>query len=1034
MNRFIVLMLCFWSQSMVFAQTFKTNALDGQLYVKLRDDVVINEKNIAFDVNVKTFPHLKSVVEKYQINRIRSSFYFSTDSKLRRTFRIYFSQHGQAANIIKALQASSEVEYAEYVPLLKKSLTPNDLGPNSTTNTGQWFLHRINAQAAWDISTGDQNIKVAVVDDAVMVGHADLSPNILPGRDVSLNTSNPAPPNDNYDHGTHVAGIVSARSNNGLGISSIGYTVKIIPVKATNDPQFVTDGYEGITWSAQNGADVINMSWGSDQGGTTGQNVINAASNLGCVLVAAAGNDGVSSVFYPAGYNNVISVASTTSTDTKSSFSNFGSWIKISAPGSSIRSTIVGGDYGFKSGTSMASPLVAGLCGLILSVNPSFTPTQVLNCLQSSATNINSQNSTLIGQLGAGRINAAGALQCANSSLLPIDGSIFSITSPNGSFCQGALSPTFVFRNAGTTAITTANFTYQLNTQTPQSFPWTGNLASGAVTTITLPQINPPVGNHTLTINLSNTINSNQTDGFAGNNTNTSAFTILSNVGISLPFTENFEGTFNTNNWLIENTDNDLGWEIVNVGGSQNGTKAAKLDFFNYTAIGQRDAMITRTLNFAGYSSINMTFQHAYRRFDSSSTDSLIVYITTNCGQTYTRLLSRGESGSGSFATAGISNTSFTPALSTDWCFDGTVGSACYTINLTPFAGQSNVRLRFEAYNNFGNNLFLDNINITGVPIPMPPQANFSASGNESVCEGSSVSFTNQSLFSPTTYQWSFPGGSPATSSSVSPNITYQNPGNYSVTLIANNAQGSDTFTLENYITVLPKPTLAIQASDSATCRNTPVTLQASGASAYNWFPVVGLSSSTNSNTTANPSQTTTYTLNGTGANGCVSLKTITITINQLPTAPVIGFDEATGTITSNVNANQYQWLLAGNPIGGATTPTWFPTTNGSYRLRITDQNGCSNQSNLLTISTVSIADISKIGLKIYPNPANQMLYFESPFVVVEQVKVIDALGRIVLRGSVSNNQLDLSNMATGAYILELTHQNKNYHFRFIKQ
>lgn len=1034
MNKLLTIIIFIASQTLLLGQTFKYNALDGQLYVKLRDDVALNPKNIAFDVDVKTFPHFRSVVETFQITRIRSSFYFSNDDKLRRTFRIYFNQANQAAEIIKALQADNQVEYAEYIPLHKKSLTPNDLGPNSTSNTGQWFLHRINAQAAWDISTGDQNIKVAVVDDAVMVGHNDLAPNILPGRDVSLNTSNPSPPNSSYDHGTHVAGIVSARSNNGTGIASIGYTVKIIPIKATNDPQFVTDGYEGITWAAQNGADVINMSWGSDQGGTTGQNVINAASNLGVVLVAAAGNDNESTVFYPAGFNNVISVASTASNDAKSGFSNYGTWIKIAAPGTSIRSTTVDGSYGFKDGTSMASPLVAGLCGLILSVNPSFTPAQVLNCLQSTATNINSQNSTLIGQLGAGRINAAGALQCANSSLLPLDGSVLSITSPTGSFCQGAITPTFVFRNAGTTAITSANFTYFLNGQTPQSFPWTGNLASGATTTITLPAINPPVGNHTLTVNLGNTINGNQTDGFTGNNSNTSAFTILSNVGVSLPFTENFEGTFSNNNWLIENPDGDKTWEIVTVGGSQNGTKAAKIDFFNYLAIGQRDAMITRTLNFTGYSSITMNFQHAYKRYDTSGTDSLIVYITTNCGQTYTRLLTRGENGTGVFATAASSQTAFTPAASTDWCFDGTVGSDCYTINLTPFAGQSNVRIRFESFNNYGNNLYLDNINITGVPIPLPPEASFSAAGNESVCQGTSVTFTNQSLFSPTTYQWSFPGGTPATSTSVSPSITYQTPGTYSVTLTATNAQGTDTFTQENYITVLPKPTLEITASDTITCRNTPVTIQASGALTYNWFPVVGLSSSTNGNITANPAQTTTYTLNGTGQNGCVSLETIKITVNPLPTAPVISFNEETGTITSNVTANEYQWLLAGNPISGATSSTYVPTQNGSYRLRITDEKGCSNNSNTVNVTTVSIDAISKIGVKIFPNPANEVLYFESPFSITEPIRIIDALGRTVYRGSVTNNQLELNNLATGAYILELAYQTKNYHFRFIKQ
>lgn len=1034
MKQFVLL----WALSLTIiqlnAQNFKHNALDGQLYVKLNNDVELQKEWVAFDVDPLRFPYFKSLVSEFEINRICGSFYFANDEKLRRTYRVYFNDPSKAPQLIKALEALSEVEYAEYIPLLKKSLTPNDLGGNSTSGTGQWFLHRINAQAAWDISTGDQNIKVAVVDDAVMVGHPDLSPNVVAGRDVALNTNNPAPPNSNYDHGTHVAGIVSARSNNGIGIASIGYTVKIIPVKATDDPQFVTSGYEGITWSAQNGADVINMSWGSDQNSTTAQNVINNAFNLGCVLVAAAGNDDVSTTFYPAGYNNVISVASTTNTDAKSSFSNFGTWIRISAPGSQIRSTTVDGAYGFKSGTSMASPLVAGLCGLILSVNPSFTQAQVLSCLQSSAANINSQNTNYIGQLGAGRINAVGALQCALSSLLPIDGSVFAINSPRGSFCQGSITPSFVFRNTGTTALTSAAFSYQLNSQTPQTFNWTGNLASGATTTITLPAINPPVGNHTFTVTLQNTLNGNQTDGFSGNNSNASSFSVLSNVGVPLPFTENFESNnFNTNNWQIENPDNDITWGIVPVTGSQNGTRAARMNFFAYTNTGQRDAMISRTLNFVGYSSITMTFQHAYRRYNANSTDSLIVYITTNCGQTYTRLLTRGESGSGNFATTSISETAFSPTQDSDWCYAGTVGSACYTIDLTPYAGQSNVRIRFESFNNYGNNLFIDNINITGVPIPMPPQANFSAAGSDTVCQGNTVTFTNLSLFNPTSYTWSFPGGTPATSTAANPSVTYMNPGTYSVSLTATNAQGSNSISFDNYITVLPRPELSITASDSSTCRGTPVNITATGAVSYNWFPTVGLNNPNSAVITANPQQTTTYTLNGTGANGCIALKEFTLTVLPIPATPVISFSEQNGTLTTTANAQQYQWLLTNNAISGATDQSYIPTQNGSYRVRVFNEFGCFATSNALTVSTVSIDDINAAGITVFPNPASDFIYINANGKPIQLVQLIDATGRLIHSANSNTESIAVSNLSKGIYTILIYSGNSTYRSRFVK-
>ena len=155
----------------------------------------------------------------------------------------------------------------------------------------------------------------------------------------------------------------------------------------------------------------------------------------GITFVAAAGNDNTSQVFYPAGYNYVISVASTTSSDSKSSFSNYGTWIDIAAPGSSIYSTIPNNTYGTQSGTSMACPLVAGLCGLLKSYNPALTPDEIENCLDQSADNIDAQNPSYVGDLGAGRINALGALQCTNPTNPPV---VQFMSDANGPQCTGA--------------------------------------------------------------------------------------------------------------------------------------------------------------------------------------------------------------------------------------------------------------------------------------------------------------------------------------------------------------------------------------------------------------------------------------------------------------------------------------------------------------------------------------------------------------------------------------------------------------------
>ena len=291
------------------------------------------------------------------------------------------------------------------------------------------------------MSTGSANTVVAIVDDAVAITHPDLSPVIwtnsgeipnnnvdddnngyiddVEGYDVADQDSNPGPdsPISSYDHGTHVAGIAGAASNNGTGVASIGYNLSIMAVKSTTSASAITHGYEGVVYAVTAGADVVNMSWGGSGSSTTYQNVMNWANGQGVVLVAAAGNDGVSSTFYPAGYNNVISVASTTTGDVKSGFSNYGSWIDICAPGSAIYSTVPGGGYAYKQGTSMASPMVAGLCGLMLSLNPGLLPSDIENCLTTTADNINSANPTYIGQLGAGRINALAAMNCISATL-----------------------------------------------------------------------------------------------------------------------------------------------------------------------------------------------------------------------------------------------------------------------------------------------------------------------------------------------------------------------------------------------------------------------------------------------------------------------------------------------------------------------------------------------------------------------------------------------------------------------------------------
>jgi serine protease len=313
--------------------------------------------------------------------------------------------------LILNLKNDPEIDYVERIPQRLCIATPND--PSITT---QWSLTKVKAYDAWNINPGNQIIKIAVVDNAIQVNHVDLQANMLTGYDVADNDTNPNPPNDTFNHGTHVAGIIGAVSNNNIGIASVGNNkIKIIPVKVTRDlggSRSIDYGYEGITWAADNGANIINCSWGGNGYTQTEKLVIDYAISKGCVIVAAAGNDNTETELYPAAYPGVISVSSTDTDDKKSSFSSYGTWVDIAAPGRGILSSIPTDLYSNFSGTSMASPLVAACLGFIWSCKPTLTAVQLEALLKATSDNIDIENPNYKGKLGIGRVNLLKAISC----------------------------------------------------------------------------------------------------------------------------------------------------------------------------------------------------------------------------------------------------------------------------------------------------------------------------------------------------------------------------------------------------------------------------------------------------------------------------------------------------------------------------------------------------------------------------------------------------------------------------------------------
>ncbi len=192
----------------------------------------------------------------------------------------------------------------------------------------------------------------------------------------------------------------------------------------------------------------------------------------------------------------------------------------------------------------------------------------------------------------------------------------------------------------------------------------------------------------------------------------TTKFDYIISGGYALPFEESFTSGFDTHHWQILNPDLSITWDTITVAGTVAGSKAVWMDFFNYTAITRRDQLISPVLDFSGYSGVSLSFRHAYEQ--RYRKDSLIVRISQDCGNTWERVWGMGPNGTPTvFVTHPSTNNAFYPQSSDDWC-GGSYGVGCYAIDLTPWTGKQNIKLMFEAFNYFGNNLYLNDIQVSG--------------------------------------------------------------------------------------------------------------------------------------------------------------------------------------------------------------------------------------------------------------------------------------------------------------------------------
>ena len=483
---------------------------------------------------------------------------------------LYVAKLGPGLGIsqaLTALRASPLVRFAEPDYRVHLNVVPNDPSFGS-----EWGLHNsgqsgglvdadMDAPEAWNVSTGTGMSIVAVLDSGIDYNHPDLASNIwtnsgeiagngidddgngylddIRGWDFVNNDNNPM---DDNSHGTHVAGTIGAVGNNGIGVAGVAWNVQLMALKFLDSTGSgsTSNAIKALNYAVAKGATISNNSWGGSSFSSALDSAIASAGANGHIFVAAAGNNGTNNdttPFYPASYNrnNVVVVAATDRNDNLASFSNYGATsVDLAAPGFSIYSTLPNNSYGYKSGTSMATPHVAGALALVRELHPTWTYSQVINQISSTVNVLPSLSGKV---LTGGRLNLANALGGGNSVLPVLAINDVSIVEGN----SGSVNATFtVTLSAASASTVTVNFATANGTAVSGS---DYSAASGTLTfapgstrqTVTVPVIGDTLvePNETFLVNLSNGVNATIADGQAvGTITNDDTTITIGNVSL----------------------------------------------------------------------------------------------------------------------------------------------------------------------------------------------------------------------------------------------------------------------------------------------------------------------------------------------------------------------------------------------------------------------------------------------------------------------------------------------------------------------
>lgn len=356
------------------------------------------------------------------------------------------------ASVSSASLLTTTGTYTVYLPLVMKDFS-TVVYPNDPYFGNQWGLSMIDAPHAWGLSRGSSSVLIAVIDSGIDLDHPDLAAKVRTDIDWDfVNDDDVA--DDDHGHGTHVAGIAAAATDNGVGVAGLGWEATLLPLKvlSSSGSGSSSDLIEAIYYAADNGADVLNMSLAPENRDRdvqsipcpqTVQEAVDYAYAKGVVLVAAAGNHDGTNTFnaevFPANCDHVLGVAAINSDGSVASYSNYGGHVSVAAPGTNIYSTWMGGGYGYMSGTSMATPHVSGLAALLRARYPSYTPDQVASAILDNAEDIGPAGRD--DYAGCGLIDAYRALLNGAQGATPICPEQVSGTSSAGTSAEPADVP-----------------------------------------------------------------------------------------------------------------------------------------------------------------------------------------------------------------------------------------------------------------------------------------------------------------------------------------------------------------------------------------------------------------------------------------------------------------------------------------------------------------------------------------------------------------------------------------------------------------